>query len=250
MSAKVLSKPEKPHTFSDDMESLLWVVHYCSLLYLPHNLDADSMQCIIHELYDDSVLLRGEMRGGYAKAANRIDRSMTENIEFTNADLQKWLDDVMDLHGPKGLFDEAAERLWKDPENLETLWRSFLATHTLVRDDRIENEFPDPDTYHDRPEGSHVTFVPPPPPVSPVPAKRPVEGEPQVGCGGGARSVKRQRADPSVAESLRRSDRLRSHSGPPAPPPAKRANPKGTAAKQRAATSTNMRTSRRPSTAS
>ncbi|EIW53530.1 uncharacterized protein TRAVEDRAFT_87285, partial [Trametes versicolor FP-101664 SS1] len=36
MSAKVLRKPEQLHTFGDDMESLLWVVHYCSLLYLPH----------------------------------------------------------------------------------------------------------------------------------------------------------------------------------------------------------------------
>ncbi|KAL1939417.1 hypothetical protein VTO73DRAFT_9973 [Trametes versicolor] len=173
MSAKILSGPTEPHTFADDMESLLWVVHYCSLLYLPHNLTPEGTQSLIRELYDKSVFLRGHMRGGFSKIANRVDRRMTRHIVFTNPDLQKWLDDVMDLHGPKGLFDEAAERLWKDPENLDTLWREFLATHTLARDDRIENEFPDPDTYHDRPEGSHVTFVPRPPPA--LPAKRLVD---------------------------------------------------------------------------
>lgn len=247
MSAKILSGPTEPHTFADDMESLLWVVHYCSLLYLPHNLTPEGTQSIIREMYDKSVFLRGHLRGGFSKIANRVDRRMTRHIVFTNPDLQKWLDDVMDLHGPKGLFDEAAERLWKDPENLETLWRGFLATHTLMRDDRIENQFPDPDTYHDRPEGSHVTFVPPTPPEPP--AKRPVEGGVQVVREEGARGVKRRRAEPSVAEPLRRSDRLRrSRSGPPAPPLAKRANPKGTAAKQRAATSSNIRAGRRPST--
>lgn len=210
MSAKILSGPTEPHTFADDMESLLWVVHYCSLLYLPHNLTPEGTQSIIRELYDKSVFLRGHMRGGFSKIANRVDRRMTRHIVFTNPDLQKWLDDVMDLHGPKGLFDEAAERLWKDSENLDTLWREFLATHTLARDDRIENEFPDPDTYHDRPEGSHVTFVPPPPPDPP--AKRLVEGKIQVGREERARGVKRKRADPSVAEILRRSDRLRSRS--------------------------------------
>ncbi|OJT01905.1 hypothetical protein TRAPUB_7639 [Trametes pubescens] len=166
-----------------------------------------------------------------------------------NADLQKWLDDVMDLHGPKGLFDEAAERLWKDPENLETLWRGFLATHTLARDDRIENEFPDPDTYHDRPEGSHVTFVPPPPPAPP--AKRPVEGAARVGRGGGARSVKRRRADPSAAEPSRRSDRHRGRSGPSVASPAKRADFAGSGAvtKPRRTTGTHTCSGRRPSAA-
>lgn len=244
MSAKVLRKPEQPHTFADDMESLLWVVHHCSLLYLLHNLNPDDMQSIIHELYDDSIFLRGELRGGFGKAVNRIDRSLTENIQFDNADLQKWLDHVMDLHGPKGLWDEAAERLWK-AENLDTLWRGFLATHTLARDDRVENEWPEPFTYNHR-ETSLVTFDPPSRPSSPH--KRPVGDEAPVGRTKGAHIVvKRRRVDSSGPETAHRGEKLRVRTGPSVDLPAKRAKLAGVVTKPRRVADASIRSGRRPS---
>ncbi|KAL1939427.1 hypothetical protein VTO73DRAFT_9983 [Trametes versicolor] len=244
MSAKVLRKPEQPHTFADDMESLLWVVHYCSLLYLPHNLDPDDMQSIIHELYDDSTFLRGELRGGFGKAVNRIERHLTENIEFTNSDLQKWLDDVMDLHGPKGLWGEAAERLWT-AENLDTLWRGFLATHTLARDDRVENEWPEPDMYTHR-ESSLVTFDPPPRPP-PSPRKRPVEDEAPAGRVNAAHGGKRRRVDSSGPKTAHCGDKRRVRAGPSAALPVERAKLAGAVSKPRRTAGASTRSGRRSS---
>ncbi|OJT04963.1 hypothetical protein TRAPUB_4244 [Trametes pubescens] len=214
MSSKVLSKPEQPHTLEDDMESLLYVVLYCALLYLPHNLDDESLEVVIQRLFDQSVDIDGELRGGFGKIANRAGCTLTGRIKFANPDLQKWLDDAMNLHGRLGVPSAQSSLIWRVPENLDKLWRDFFATQTLTSGDRVENALPDPPTFRNKPESSLVTFVPPPRPASST--KRPVEGEAEVKK---AHTLKRQRAEP---ENLRRSDRLRSRSGPSVAPPTKR----------------------------
>lgn len=145
MSSKVLSKPELPHTLEDDMESLLYVVFYCALLYLPHNLDDESLETVIQRLFDHSVQIKGVLRGGSGKVANRAARTLTERIKFADPDLQKWLDDAMDLHGRVGVPSAQSSLIWREPENLDKLWRDFFATHqALASGDRIENALPDP----------------------------------------------------------------------------------------------------------
>ncbi|KAH9846881.1 hypothetical protein C2E23DRAFT_743069 [Lenzites betulinus] len=225
MSAKVLWKPEQPHTLEDDMESLLYVVLYCALLYLPHNLDDVSLEAVIERLFDESMDMDDGLRGGAGKMANRVGRVSTEWIKFTNPDLQKYLDDTMDLHGRVGFPSAESSLIWRVTENLEKLWSDFFATHTtLASGDRVENELPEVYSLLDKTESSLVTFVPPRPAS---PAKTPVVGEKIKQ----AQTLKRQRDDP---ESSRRSERLRSRPPPPmSPPVGKLAKATGTVAKPR-----------------
>ncbi|KAL1939424.1 hypothetical protein VTO73DRAFT_9980 [Trametes versicolor] len=222
MSSKVLSKPELPHTLEDDMESLLYVVLYCALLYLPHNLDDESLETVIQRLFDHSVQIKGVLRGGSGKVANRAARTLTERIKFANPDLQKWLDDAMDLHGRVGVPSVQSSLIWREPENLDKLWRDFFATHqALASGDRIENALPDPPTFRNKPESSLVTFVPPPRPTPP--SKKTGGYAAPNGRVGGAHGPKRRREDASGLETVRRSDRLRNRSPTAVAPPAKRA---------------------------
>lgn len=248
MSSKVLSKPEQPHTLEDDMESLLYVVLYCALLYLPHNLDDESLETVIQRLFDHSVEIKGVLRGGSGKVANRAARTLTERIKFTNPDLQKWLDDAMNLHGRVGVPSAQSSLIWREPENLDKLWRDFFATHhTLAGGDRVENALPDPPTFRNKPESSLVTSVPPPRPTAPT--ERPGEDETSVRRVGGAPGLKRRRADASGLDTVRRSDRLRNRSSPSGAPPAKRAKLVETVTKPRHAARTRTHPGRRLSTA-
>ena len=40
------------HTFKDDMESLLYIVLYCALLYQPHGLTQEELTDIVSEVFD------------------------------------------------------------------------------------------------------------------------------------------------------------------------------------------------------
>ncbi|KAI0831174.1 hypothetical protein BC628DRAFT_1407723 [Trametes gibbosa] len=159
MPAKVLFTPALPHTLEDDMESLLYVVLYCSLLYVPHNLGGESTHTIIHEFFGECVFLDDEQRGGYGKTTKRATLTLTTHITFNNPDLQKRLDDVRDIHGPHSVSAAEAARLWKNPGNLDAFWRDYLATHVLARADRVENKLPDPETLRRKLE----RCLPPPP---------------------------------------------------------------------------------------
>lgn len=157
MSGKVLSHPEERHIFQDDMESLLHVVFYCGLLYLPHNLASKKLRSIMHEFFDRAFFFNGHLCGGMVKLANSFNRQFSREIKWTNPDVQTWLDAVMVMEGPTRNRHELAH-LWSDPEHLETFWRAFLAERVLARDDRVENKLSQPDPPSNEAPGSDVSF--------------------------------------------------------------------------------------------
>ncbi|KAI0357827.1 hypothetical protein OH77DRAFT_1398469 [Trametes cingulata] len=210
MSIKVLSKPEEPHVFEDDMESLLYVVLYCGLLHLPHDLGPEALQATLHQFFDTSIFLDGELRGGASKAANKLYRMFSRRFKFSDGHFQKWLDDVLNLHGPPRHLMMELAHVWKDPNNLDTLWKTFLQEHSLARSNRVDNVLYEPDPTSNKPDSSTISFAARPRPVSP--SKRRIDGD----TGGeplqAAHGSRRQRAHVSASVPLRRSERLRTRS--------------------------------------
>ena len=65
MSIKLLApngQQQRP-TVKDDMESLLYVILYCSLLWLPHNLSKKELDNAIFEMFDKRAWLVDDFYG-------------------------------------------------------------------------------------------------------------------------------------------------------------------------------------------
>ncbi|KAI0367831.1 hypothetical protein BV20DRAFT_1114602 [Pilatotrama ljubarskyi] len=199
MSMGVLLDPKKRHVFQDDMESLLYVILHCAVLYLPHDLTSEDLREFMHQFFHRSVFMRGALHGGDAKLANSQDRILTRMINFENADLREWLDTVMDYHGPPVHLEKEMADHWTDPTYLDNFWGTFLKERSLPRDDRIEHELIYPGRFPDETPGSEVPSTPPKPSAT----KRKAEVE-------AAPSIKSPRTD--YRATPRRSERLRGRS--------------------------------------
>ncbi|KAI0671022.1 hypothetical protein C8Q78DRAFT_1033476 [Trametes maxima] len=153
----------RKQTFMDDMESLLYVVLYCALLWLPHNLTERTLTSIIRDMFEYSTEVEtGVRHGGFGKASNAGDRFYTRDIEFRSAALQEWLNTAMDYHQTSLPWQEASLDKWSDPSHLHTFWAEFLETHTLESDDWVRNKL-DPRLHWERELGiSSSTSSPPP----------------------------------------------------------------------------------------
>ncbi|KAL7279782.1 hypothetical protein ACG7TL_006189 [Trametes sanguinea] len=189
---------EEAHTFQDDMESLFYVVLYCSLVHLPHNVeDPEDLRTFIDHFFDSSTSICGRLEGGDAKGANAVVRSWTKRIKWKNADLQDWLNTVMDYHSPPVHLRAAWHDRWSNPDYLSSFWRSFLEERPLPKDDRVENEIALPGPSLISPETSLVPFK--------------AQALPDVDLGDGAKPMQRS----AIARSSRRHKRCGADLAPP-----------------------------------
>ena len=128
------------HTLQDDMESLIYVVLYCALLYLPHNLSDQELAQKIWLLFEDTELMEGRLIGGLGKLDNMASQIHTKSVEF-NTSLKEWLNSMMKFcrprHVPKGTEDPCTE-----VQLLDKFWADFLEKHTLETNDRRPHEHP------------------------------------------------------------------------------------------------------------
>ena len=145
MSNKMLAPKgtKRKQTLQDDMESLLYVVLYCSFLWLPHNLSKDELARTIKRLFEYADFYYGDYQGGDGKLENAVDREHTRSVKFNPA-LKEWLDTVMDYYYPPShLVQEYLKaRKWSDPNQLDKFWTTFLQTHTLPANDRVMHDHP------------------------------------------------------------------------------------------------------------
>ncbi|KAJ8462800.1 hypothetical protein ONZ51_g10666 [Trametes cubensis] len=141
MSTKILEYPERGHTLQDDMESLLYVVLYCSLLYLPHDVrNPENLHTFIYNFFDSSSFGFGKLHGGDAKLANAYTRNWIQRVKFNSENITDWLNTVMNYHfPPRNLRREWADR-WSNPDYLDTFWGTFLERRELEQDDAVRNE--------------------------------------------------------------------------------------------------------------
>ncbi|KAI9067356.1 hypothetical protein FKP32DRAFT_1563738 [Trametes sanguinea] len=149
---------ELKHTFADDMEALLYVVFYCALFYLPHDLSDESLTRTHDSFFYDTEMIGLSLCGGRGKLANAWYREYTFRLHFESAAFQEWLDTMMDYHCPPKDGDPKPTDRWK-PEIVDAYWSHFLETHDLERNNRtvrhlIKFEQYDPDSPESEPRPS------------------------------------------------------------------------------------------------
>ncbi|TFK82040.1 hypothetical protein K466DRAFT_444550, partial [Polyporus arcularius HHB13444] len=141
MSMRMLD-PRQIHgkqRFLDDMESLLYVVFYCALMWQPHNLSKQALTVTIASFFDEIFERhRGEMHGGASKLANALHRQYTLTLVFDSAALDDWILTVMDYHAPLPMDGDKYKDKWS-PEQLDAYWAAFLQSYTLEPDNRVEH---------------------------------------------------------------------------------------------------------------
>ncbi|RDX44317.1 hypothetical protein OH76DRAFT_1409174 [Lentinus brumalis] len=136
------------HTLQDDMESLLYVILYSGILWLPNDLPQFLVSKIIFEFFEYMTLVDNIPQGSMAKIANSTSRATTAKFRFSSAAFQDWLNTVVDYQSDMVRY--RGER-WNTPEHLDRFWSTFLQTRELERDDRVVRTIPDHTSTSSRP---------------------------------------------------------------------------------------------------
>ncbi|KAL6302047.1 hypothetical protein BKA93DRAFT_794125 [Sparassis latifolia] len=146
MSRRLLKQDNATHTFQDDMESILWVVLYCSLVWLEHDQPPHIVLETVRRLFEDHMLDKnGKVTGGFGKLCNQIEQSFTANVRFASRDIQEWLDNVMRFNSCYFFYrayDPESAETWEEPARFKEFWGEYLRTHYLPQGDRIPSQLP------------------------------------------------------------------------------------------------------------
>lgn len=140
------SKMSTPHirSMKDDLESLLYVVLYCALRWLPVD-SSISLDWWLTQFF--SISSTGSAT---EKLLNATTRNYTEQLKSATGQSQAvldWLNAAMDLHykpmkSDTGELAYAANPAWNNGEALKAMWEVILAKD-LPDNDRQENPIPD-----------------------------------------------------------------------------------------------------------
>ncbi|OBZ71143.1 hypothetical protein A0H81_08675 [Grifola frondosa] len=145
MSTRILDASQRvQHSLQDDMESLLYVVLYCSLRWLSHNLPGEDLYSTMQLLFQHHGKVSGKDVGGGGKSSNMLYRTYTNDVRFENPLLHHWLNTVMDYHRLPDDRGGPDPSKWENPNYLNTFWKNFLQISTLPTNDRVEHELPNP----------------------------------------------------------------------------------------------------------
>lgn len=138
---------EVSHTRDDDMESLLYVILFCAMTWLGHNLSKDALEKRIEDFFDSRHEKLGSIDtfGGDSKWNNAQGRQLTQDIRWNNAAVGDWFNTVLDffripiLRRPREARWEHIQP-WHDLDALEPYWASFLRERDseLGTDDRVD----------------------------------------------------------------------------------------------------------------
>ncbi|RDX42627.1 hypothetical protein OH76DRAFT_1410972 [Lentinus brumalis] len=145
---------DNKQTLEDDMESLLYVIIHCGLLWLPHDLSDSELNATITMFFTARNVPLSDTAAIRQEAMARGIRPME-----IGCGLKDWLFDLLDyFSGFEPPEDEGEDR--EPPaagegdgeppknthewtiENLEKFWEEFLRTHTLGQDDRVVHNHP------------------------------------------------------------------------------------------------------------
>lgn len=207
-------------TIKDDMESLLYVVLYCALHWLPHNLDKDALADIVAVVFEFRNAIHGSSVGGAGKLINAESRLYTGHIQFGDPAIKEWLDTVMNYMAPQPDQRELYKDKWL-PEQLDAFWSEFLKTHKMAPNDRVYHDITRSSVSLDAPssqssESESDSSVHSLAQVRPVRAsrrlsnKRPLPATSESERARKTRSTPRPlQPGPSEETPLRRSDRIR-----------------------------------------
>lgn len=170
MSISALSVRGHVHELGDDLESIIYVVLYAALRWLP----VDSPHGRLFWWFDSFFGAPdpyGFGGGGDHKFVNATHRKYSPRLKSTRStQVLQWLKNAMDLHYKNGIPNPA----WKDGKALKKMWTECCAEE-LPHDDRREKVIPGIGS--GRSHSLHATYTdqtssPPFYPTKTVPAKR------------------------------------------------------------------------------
>ena len=131
------------HNIKDDLESIIYIVLFCTLLWLPVESPVRYLDWWLTEFFSTPI---GTNTGAPAKFLNAISRYHTEDLtSVTSQAVLDWLNSVMDLHfhscpiGVRGIV--GPNPAWDDGKDLEAMWMEMLGK-ALPDDDRCDNPIP------------------------------------------------------------------------------------------------------------
>lgn len=179
MSWRMLQRTqaEGKHTFLDDMESLVHVVFYCALRYLPHKLKKEELIETVEEYFEKSFgTAPGAAHGGDVKLVNAHDRALFKETGFASEALTEWLTTILTYQRPDRFQTSNYGEQWT-PEHIDAFWSAFLRTHVLERDDRLVHDVTRTEFY-DYTESSSSSSGSPSSTTSTSTRKRPAERGP------------------------------------------------------------------------
>jgi len=129
------------HAMKDDLESLLYVVLYCALLWLPVE-SSSGLNWWLSDFFCPHG--RGGEAGAPVKLLNAATRFYTGGLRSAQGQaVLDWLNAAMDLHYcPMGGPNPGPNPVWDDGNALKTMWEETL-TKDLPNDDWHENTIPD-----------------------------------------------------------------------------------------------------------
>ncbi|KAH9849515.1 hypothetical protein C2E23DRAFT_362963 [Lenzites betulinus] len=174
MSARMLDKHEADtkQTFLDDMESLIHVVTYCALRYLPHKLAKRALLNTMYRYFERATQWFSDPpHGGDAKANNSLTRQLIPDVQFGSDALAEWITTMLQFQrpGPSRRYNYGEQ--WT-ADDVDVFWSEFLRTHALERDNRIVHDV----TKDENREYNELSITPPSIQVSPPMGKRSATG--------------------------------------------------------------------------
>lgn len=126
--------PQPIHTVQDDMESLLYVVLYCSFIWLPHNRAGNikMLASVFKEMFDHFTDWGSILKGGIVKMANATSGAWATDFTWDTPQLNEWIREVSDLHRKYLSHDDERPHHRWTLDVLVTTWRQFLDKYTGI----------------------------------------------------------------------------------------------------------------------
>ncbi|KAH8115737.1 hypothetical protein DFH11DRAFT_1507405, partial [Phellopilus nigrolimitatus] len=140
MSAESLdARANFRHLIKDDMESMLYVVLYCCVRWLPHN-EVDLLGHRMHRFFDQyEIGNNGALVGGDAKTSQMVRGTFTRDFIFNNAHVQSWINTAYSyLYPISTSTPDKFEGKWT-PESFKQLWID-TCREKLPDNDRVNHK--------------------------------------------------------------------------------------------------------------
>ncbi|KAI0755194.1 hypothetical protein C8Q80DRAFT_417160 [Daedaleopsis nitida] len=132
----------KFYKIQHDMESILYVVFYCALLWTPHRITGPFLRHILWRVFDECSLIEGLPVGGAGKLENMKSRQYSSGADWKCKLMEHWLAVVMDYLHPIATTPKDRRLKWT-PKHLDEFWSGFLSCNEAVlqdfRNDRVSN---------------------------------------------------------------------------------------------------------------
>ena len=138
MSGRILADMGKcRHRFSDDVESLLHVIFYCCIRWIPHD-EIKYLSSVISRFFYHSYTINGVMIGGDCKLVERSIRNFSRKFNFPCTAVGEWITRMFALLPPLPPGNVAD---WNEG-SIEELWQDMIG-RDLPDGDRVEHDVED-----------------------------------------------------------------------------------------------------------